>query len=395
MATIEARELVKDSPVRRRAPGVLAALASLVRPASDWKRAVDHVSFGIEQGEAVGYVGPNGAGKSTTIKLLTGLLWPTSGTATVMGLSSSRRRTEIARHIGVIFGQRTQLWWDLPVLDSFDLLRDIYGIRDTEYRSRREELSELLELHELLQVPVRQLSLGQRMRAELVGALLHDPPILYLDEPTIGLDVVARERMRAALAHLNREKGVTILIASHDLDDIDRLCSRVIVIDRGRLVFDGALDAMKRAYGQERTVIVDLEEEGSIEVNGASLVRREGTRHWFRFARDQRTAAEVITSIAQSHRIIDLTVEEPDIEYVISRIYEESGWGRSFGSDSSRYRFFPGSPIEATCSCRSSAALSFCWSICRYGERSTRTPAPSLNVSPTRPWRSTSPAVAC
>ncbi len=325
MAIIEARELVKDFPVRRRAPGMLAALGSLVRPASDWKRAVDQVSFGIEQGEAVGYVGPNGAGKSTTIKLLTGLLWPTSGSATVMGLPSSRRRTEIARHIGVIFGQRTQLWWDLPVLDSFDLLRDIYGIPEADYRSRRDELSELLELQELFQVPVRQLSLGQRMRAELVGALLHDPPILYLDEPTIGLDVVARERMRAALAQLNQEKGVTILIASHDLDDIDRLCSRVIVIDRGRLVFDGSLEAMKQAYGQERTVIVDLEEEsGSIEVDGASLVRREGTRHWFRFARGQRTAAEVITSIARSHRIIDLTIEEPDIEYVISRIYGQS-----------------------------------------------------------------------
>ena len=326
MPVIEARELVKDFPVRRRAPGMLAAIGGLLRPAREWKRAVDHVTFQIEQGEAVGYVGPNGAGKSTTIKLLTGLLWPTEGEARVMGLVSSRHRTGIARQIGVVFGQRTQLWWDLPVADSFELLRDIYAVPSAEYAARRDEFVELLDLGELLKVPVRQLSLGQRMRAELVAALLHGPAILHLDEPTIGLDVLAKERIRSALAHLNREKGVTILLASHDLDDIDRLCRRVLVIDQGRLVFDGSLDEIKKAYGQERTLVADLEDDGgeAPECVGATLVRKEGTRHWFRFARNELTAAEVISSLASRHRIIDLTVEEPDIEYVISRIYREA-----------------------------------------------------------------------
>jgi ABC-2 type transport system ATP-binding protein len=325
MAIIEARDLVKDFPVRRRAPGMLAAIGSLFRRVSEWKRAVDHVTFEIEPGEAVGYVGPNGAGKSTTIKLLTGLLWPTAGEARVMDLPSSHRRTAIAQHIGVVFGQRTQLWWDLPVADSFELLRDIYAIPSAEHAARRDELAELLQIHDLLQVPVRQLSLGQRMRTELAAALLHGPPILYLDEPTIGLDVIAKERIRAALAHLNRQRGVTILLASHDLDDIDRLCSRVLVIDHGRLVFDGSLDDIKNTYGQERTLVVDLEDHGGEmgEVPGITLVRKEGARSWFRFGRSEHTAADVISRIASQHRIIDLTVEEPDIEYVISRIYQE------------------------------------------------------------------------
>ena len=326
MAIVEAEDLVKDFPVRQRGPGMLAALGSLLRPVRDWKRAVDHVSFQIEAGEAVGYVGPNGAGKSTTIKLLTGLLWPTSGEARVKGISSSRRRTEIARHIGVVFGQRTQLWWDLPVMDSFELLRDIYGVPGAEYASRKDELVELLGIGDLLQVPVRQLSLGQRMRVELAGALLHGPPILYLDEPTIGLDAVAKERIRTGLADLNQEKGVTILLASHDLDDIDRLCSRVLVIDTGRIVFDGSLDQIREAYGQERTVVVDLAEDGSAPPRppGATLVRREGARYWFRFNRAEHTAAEIINSIATDHRILDIAVEEPDIEYVIRRLYREA-----------------------------------------------------------------------
>lgn len=325
MAIVEARDLVKDFPVRRRAPGMVAALASLVRPATEWKRAVDHISFEIDKGEAVGYVGPNGAGKSTTIKLLTGLLWPTSGEARVMGLLSSRRRTEIAHHIGVVFGQRTQLWWDLPVADSFDLLRDIYGLSESAYRRQRDDLTEVLDLGDLLSVPVRQLSLGQRMRCELAAAFLHAPSILYLDEPTIGLDVLAKERLRRALARLNQEQGVTILLASHDLDDINRLCRRVMVIDQGRLVFDGSLDHIKQTYGPERTLVADLEDDGRAVTapEGASLIRKEGSRHWFRFARDQRTAAEVIAALAKSHHILDLTVEEPDIEQVISRIYEE------------------------------------------------------------------------
>jgi ABC-2 type transport system ATP-binding protein len=239
-------------------------------------RAVDGVSFEIEAGSLVGYVGPNGAGKSTTVKMLTGILVPSAGRITVAGFNPSQQRIQLARRIGVVFGQRVQLWWDLPLRDSFELLRYIYRVPFERWRGNLDTFTELLELGPFLDTPVRQLSLGQRMRGELTASMLHDPEILFLDEPTIGLDLVAKARVREFLAMVNRERGVTVLLTTHDLSDIERLCRRLLIIDHGRVIYDGGLEALIERYGEERTLIVDLEEPAEpIQVPGARVVRVE------------------------------------------------------------------------------------------------------------------------
>jgi ABC-2 type transport system ATP-binding protein len=287
-------------------------------------RAVDGIGFRIEAGELVGYVGPNGAGKSTTVKMLTGILVPSAGRISVAGLDPSRKRVQLARKIGVVFGQRVQLWWDLPLSDSFELLRHIYRIPHERWRANLDRFSETLELGPFLETPVRQLSLGQRMRGELTAAMLHDPEILFLDEPTIGLDVVAKVRVREFLAEVNRERGVTVLLTTHDLADIERLCSRLLIIDHGRVIYDGTIERLIERYGEERTLVVDLEEPAPpLEVDGARVVRVEGPRQWLRFRRDEITAARLTAAVASKAPLVDLTVEEPDIEDVVRRIYAE------------------------------------------------------------------------
>jgi ABC-2 type transport system ATP-binding protein len=285
-------------------------------------RAVDGVSFEIEGGGLVGYVGPNGAGKSTTVKMLTGILVPTAGRISVAGLDPSRQRIQLARRIGVVFGQRVQLWWDLPLRDSFELLRHIYRVPFERWRTNLDTFTELLELGPFLETPVRQLSLGQRMRGELTASMLHDPEILFLDEPTIGLDVVAKARVRDFLATVNRERGVTVLLTTHDLSDIERLCRRLLIIDHGRVIYDGGLESLIERYGEERTLIVDLEEAADpLEVAGARVVRVEGPRQWLRFRRDSVSAAELTAAVAAKASLVDLAIDEPDIEDVVRRIY--------------------------------------------------------------------------
>jgi ABC-2 type transport system ATP-binding protein len=287
-------------------------------------KAVDGVSFGVEEGSMVGYVGPNGAGKSTTVKMLTGVLVPSGGRVSVAGLDPVRQRVRLARRIGVVFGQRVQLWWDLPLRDSFELLRHIYRVPEPRYRENLDRFAELLELGPLLATPVRQLSLGQRMRGELTAAMLHDPEILFLDEPTIGLDVVAKTRVREFLASVNREHGTTVLLTTHDLGDIERLCRRLIVLDRGHVIYDGDLGALKMRYGPERTLVVDLEEPAPpLEIEGTRVVRVEGPRQWLSFRRDEVSAARVTAAVAERARLVDLALEEPDIEDVGRRIYTE------------------------------------------------------------------------
>ena len=287
-------------------------------------RAVDGVSFEIETGALVGYVGPNGAGKSTTVKMLTGILVPSAGSIVVAGLDPSRQRIQLARRIGVVFGQRVQLWWDLPLRDSFELLRHIYRVPFERWRSNLDTFTELLELGPFLDTPVRQLSLGQRMRGELTASMLHDPEILFLDEPTIGLDIVAKARVREFLATVNRERNVTVLLTTHDLSDIERLCRRLLIIDHGRVIYDGGLEELIERYGEERTLIVDLEESAEpLEVPGARVVRVEGPRQWLRFRRDAVSAAELTAAVAARARLVDLAIDEPDIEEVVSRIYRD------------------------------------------------------------------------
>ena len=285
-------------------------------------RAVDGVSFEIDAGSLVGYVGPNGAGKSTTVKMLTGILVPTAGRISVVGLNPSRQRIQLARRIGVVFGQRVQLWWDLPLRDSFELLRHIYRVPFERWRANLDTFTELLELAPFLETPVRQLSLGQRMRGELTASMLHDPEILFLDEPTIGLDIVAKARVREFLASVNRERGVTVLLTTHDLSDIERLCRRLLIIDHGRVIYDGGLDSLIERYGEERTLIVDLEEPAEpLEVAGARVVRVEGPRQWLRFRRNEVSAAQLTAAVAAQAALVDLAIDEPDIEDVVRRIY--------------------------------------------------------------------------
>ena len=300
----------------------MARKAGRVRRRFEQVHAVDHISFTVAQGTMVGYIGPNGAGKSTTIKMLTGILVPTSGQVRVAGLEPSRNRVELARRIGVVFGQRTQLWWDLPLRDSFDLLRSIYRVPGARHARNMAAFTELLDLAPFLDVPVRQLSLGQRMRGELTAALLHDPDIVYLDEPTIGLDVVSKAQVRDFLTGINRERGTTVLLTTHDLSDIERLCRRILIIDLGHVIYDGDLPTIRRRFGDERTLVVDLEDAGPpIDVPGAVVDRVEGSRQWLRFHGSELSASELVARVAERVRLVDLAVEETDIEDVVRRIY--------------------------------------------------------------------------
>jgi ABC-2 type transport system ATP-binding protein len=287
--------------------------------------AVDDVSFRVERGELLGYLGPNGAGKSTTIKMLTGILVPSGGNVSVAGLEPSRQRIQLARRIGAMFGQRVQLWWDLPLRESFELLRHVYRVPADRYRENLTRFRELLELDPFLETPVRQLSLGQRIRGELTAAMLHDPEVLFLDEPTIGLDVVAKQRVREFLVEINRGRGVTVMLTTHDLGDIERLCRRLLIIDHGRVIYDGDIATLKQRYGEERTLVVDLEEPAPpLEIPGARVERVEGPRQWLRFRRGEVSAADLTAAVAAQAPLLDLAIEEADIEEIVRRIYRQS-----------------------------------------------------------------------
>jgi ABC-2 type transport system ATP-binding protein len=281
--------------------------------------AVRDLSFTVERGELLGYLGPNGAGKSTTIKMLTGILVPSSGRVSVAGLDPSKKRIELAKRIGAMFGQRVQLWWDLPLIDSFELLRHIYKVPTERYRTSLARFREVLDLDPFLNTPVRQLSLGQRIRGELTASMLHEPELLFLDEPTIGLDVVAKQRVRDFLVEINRERGVTVLLTTHDLGDIERLCKRLLVIDQGSLIWDGRIDELRERYGGERTLIVDLEEPAPpLQIEGARVEKIDGPRQWLRF---RGPAADLTARVAAAARLVDLQITEPDIEEIVRRIY--------------------------------------------------------------------------
>ncbi len=313
MSLIEARGLSRTFVVRRKAGRFWRT--------TDTVAAVRDLTFSVEAGEMVGYIGPNGAGKSTTIKMLTGILVPTAGDLRVAGVEPSRHRTELARRIGVVFGQRTTLWWDLPLRDSFTLLQKIYRTDPARHRANLQEFLELLDLGDLLDTPVRQLSLGQRMRGDIAAALLHDPEILYLDEPTIGLDVVSKGRLREFLRELNARRGTTLLLTTHDLQDIEALCDRVLVIDHGTRVFDGTLADLHREGGSRRTLVVDLVDEAPpITVPGAEVLRVDGPRQWLAFPADV-SAAPVVAAVTAAYDVADLSLREPEIEDVIREVY--------------------------------------------------------------------------
>ncbi|MET7969732.1 ATP-binding cassette domain-containing protein [Micromonospora sp. NPDC005305] len=285
--------------------------------------AVDGVDLRVERGEMLGYIGPNGAGKSTTLKMLTGVLMPSAGRARVCGLRPVADRTRLALRIGVVFGQRSQLWWDLPLRDSFALLRHVYRVPPAEHAARLARCRSLLDLDEFLDTPVRQLSLGQRMRGELTAALLHGPEVLFLDEPTIGLDVVSKQAVRGFLAELGRAGDTTLVLTTHDLADIERLCRRLVVIDHGRVVHDGSIAALHRRYGSRRMVVAELDAAlpAPPVLPGAPVQRVEADGRRLVFALESASVAEVVAGLAGLASLRDISIVEPDIEEVVARLY--------------------------------------------------------------------------
>ena len=326
MAQILVDNLVKTFRVAERRPGIWGALRGVVRRRYRTVSALDGVSFEIEPGELVGYIGPNGAGKSTTVKVISGILVPDSGRCEILGRVPWKERVAHVRNIGVVFGQRTQLWWDLPVIESFELLRDIYRVPASGYTRTRDEIVQVMDLEPLLDVPVRQLSLGQRMRCDLAAALLHQPSILFLDEPTIGLDAVSKLAFRDFIKRFNRDRGVTVILTTNDMDDIEALCTRVMVIGEGRILSDGTLEALRERIAPERRLIVHLEERDAVVCDPeATVTQREGHRVHLSFDPRRTPPADLIARIASRHAVRDLFVESPPIEEIIARMYAEEG----------------------------------------------------------------------
>jgi ABC-2 type transport system ATP-binding protein len=326
MPQIVVEGLVKTFYVAARTAGFWGALAGLVKRQYRPVTALAGISFTIEPGELVGYIGPNGAGKSTTIKILSGILVPTSGRCEVNGMVPWVERERHVARIGVVFGQRTQLWWDLPVIESFDLLKAIYRTPSAAYDKTRDELIALLQLERLLDVPVRQLSLGQRMRCDLAASLLHRPDILFLDEPTIGLDAVSKLAVRDFVKRINREQGVTVILTTHDMDDIEALCDRIMVIGGGAILSDGSLETLRAAVSGERRLIVDLlQPDEPFAEEAVRLVAREGSRVHLAFDPADIATAELIARITARHSVKDLLVENPPIEQLIARLYAQYG----------------------------------------------------------------------
>jgi len=322
MPQIIVKNLIKTFKIAERTPGLWGAFKGLASRQYRIIKALDGISFSLDEGELLGYIGPNGAGKSTTVKILSGILVPDSGDVNVLGYTPWKNRIDTVRNIGVVFGQRTQLWWDLPVIDSFDLLKDIYKVPENKYKQNRDELVEYLDLKELLSIPVRQLSLGQRMRCDLAAALLHSPKILYLDEPTIGLDAINKLAVRDIIRQLNQDRKVSIILTTHDMDDIEALCRRIIVINEGKIFMDGTLSELRSKVTSERRLIVYLADfSGELKVKNAEIISQDGNRVEFRFDPSVISPADLISEITRKYNIQDLFVENPPIEEIVAKLY--------------------------------------------------------------------------
>ena len=325
MNQIEVKNLIKVFRVAQRTPGIWGALKSVVHRKFKDIHALDGINFSVKPGELVGYIGPNGAGKSTTVKLLSGILVPTSGDVKVLGHVPWKNRINNVAQIGVVFGQRTQLWWDLPVIESFELLKDIYKIDANKYKDTSEELISILNLQPLLDIPVRQLSLGQRMRCDLTASLLHRPKILFLDEPTIGLDAVSKLAVRDFIKKINKENKVTIILTTHDMDDIETLCKRIIVINEGKIFLDGSIRQLREKITAERRLIIDFNEKNvKLPEKNMKIIKKEGSRFFINFNPAEISADKLIARITAKYSIKDLYVENPPIEEIIAELYKEA-----------------------------------------------------------------------
>ena len=330
---IKVCNLTKEFKTNKKYPGFKGAIKSLFSTEYTVTSAVDNMNFEIEEGEVVGYIGSNGAGKSTTIKMMTGILTPTSGKVEVNGIIPYENRTENAMNIGVVFGQRTQLWWDLPLSETFSLLRDIYSVSPEDFKERMKFFNEVLEIDEFMLRPVRTLSLGQRMRADLAASLIHNPKILYLDEPTIGLDVVVKEKVRNAIKQINKKYNTTVILTTHDLEDIGELCDRIIIIDKGVKIYDGSLSEIKDKYGYMTNVSIlikknELEDKINInsyfnlDNNDLNLSDEDGKIN-ITFNKNNISQMEIIQYFMENYILQDFSVKETSIDDIIKKIYRK------------------------------------------------------------------------
>ena len=323
MPVIEVNHLVKQFKTVKKEKGLKGSIKGLFKPEKKTVTAVNDISFSIEKGEIVGYIGPNGAGKSTTVKMMSGILSPTSGEILINGVSPAKDRKSVVRQLGVVFGQRTQLYWDLRLGESFELLRRIYNVDDATFNSNMKMMDDILGINSIIDTPVRQLSLGQRMRGDLAAAMLHSPEVLFLDEPTIGLDVDAKHAIRHFIKEINATRKTTVILTTHDLGDIQELCKRLIIINNGVIIEDGSLDELVDRIAPYRQLIVDFYSPQHIEHPKAAIDKSEGARTVYRFEKNQITAAELIDDIGKQAKIKDIRLEEASIDDIIRIAYNE------------------------------------------------------------------------
>ncbi len=330
---IHVNELRKEFKKAVKEPGLKGSVKALFKPEHEIITAVDNISFHVPKGEILGFIGPNGAGKSTVIKMLTGILTPTSGTCEINGFIPQKNRKKYVKEIGVVFGQRTQLWWDLALRETYSVLKEIYDVPDNEFKSRMAFLNEVLELDDFIGSPVRTLSLGQRMRADIAASLLHNPKVLFLDEPTIGLDVVVKDNIRNAIKKINAEEGTTVILTTHDLSDIELLCNRIVMIDKGKKVFDGQISTLKSEFGQMRDLKFEL-----VDTNDFSKLMyqshfgvgeddvelsNEGASISLRFNSDKISVEDVLSYTLSTVHVKDINLKDADIEEIIRRLYRQ------------------------------------------------------------------------
>ncbi len=337
MITVD--NLSKEFKVYEKQEGFKGAVKSLFSSKYKIKKAVDQVSFSIDAGESVGYIGVNGAGKSTTLKMMTGILLPTSGECRVFGVDPFTNRRNNVKNIGVVFGQRSQLWWDLPVSESFSILQKIYQVPQNRFRENLAFFKNILELDEFYLTPVRNLSLGQKMRADFAASLLHDPKVVFLDEPTIGLDIVVKDRIRSAIKDINAQRNTTVILTTHDLQDIQEVCRRIIVIDEGKILFDGSIDALKTNYGRWRNIHfeIPLTEQGEAteplfppDSEGIEVID-DPSGITVKFQRDMHQVGELISRVMKMRQVRDIKINEPEMQDIVKAIYLKGSAGRTIG----------------------------------------------------------------
>lgn len=328
MSIISVKNLSKIFKKPIRGEGLSGMIKSFFSRECEEVRAVDGISFDIEEGEIVGYIGANGAGKSTTIKMMCGILHPTEGEVTALGMDFDTKRQEINRQMGVVFGQKTQLWWDIPLIETFKILKSIYEVPDEVYKERFDYLCQLLDMESFLTQTVRSLSLGQRMRADFAAALIHCPKIVYLDEPTIGLDVLVKDKIRGAIKELNKKYGITVILTTHDMKDIEELCSRIIIIDKGKILYDGKLSDIKYRFGNTKTIFIpkniELDEAALSERFAGASVQRDEERQAIKFSQNQVELDDMLLYLINTYHIKDFKIEDISIEDITKELYEKN-----------------------------------------------------------------------